>query len=44
MNTVEDLSQVVNHSNEINLDDPTLFDANRDHLVPITRLSTDPVR
>jgi hypothetical protein len=47
MNTVEDLSQVVNdaiNSREIIVDDPSLFDANSNTLVPITKLSTDKVR
>lgn len=47
MNTVEDLSHVANQTiptTEFHIDDPTFFDANRDTLVPITRLSTDPVR
>jgi hypothetical protein len=47
MNTVEDISQVVNdatNSNEIIVDDPSLFDANSNTLVPITKLPTETVR
>ncbi len=47
MNTLEDISQVVNDatsSNEIIVDDPSLFDANSNTLVPITKLSTETVR
>jgi hypothetical protein len=47
MNTVEDLSQVVNDTistGDITVDDPSLFDTNRNRVVPIQRVSTDTIR
>jgi hypothetical protein len=49
MNTEEDLSQVVNDTIsaseiEITIDDPSLFDANRNRVVSIPRVSTDTIR
>jgi hypothetical protein len=47
MNSVEDLSQVVNdatNSSEIIVDDPTLFDGSSNNLAPLTNVSIDTVR
>jgi hypothetical protein len=47
MNTVENLSQVVNDassSTDIIVDDPSLFDTNSNTLVPISKDTTNTIR